>query len=196
MSCLPFIHSGKSWKATCDTGNCMGSTAQMTDWNPVHSLLPAYVNLWWISPLFLLSPNSPIYKICTNILPSMCTVRIKWGISSWHTVIIQLSTWWDFILEIYAICMDNIRNLYTFTWNLRFQNSIIRASLVAQTIKNLPAMQETRIWSLVQEDPLEKGMATHSSILTWRIPWTEEPGRLQSVGLHRVGHNWSDVAHT
>ena len=156
MSCLPFIHSGKSWKATCDTGNCMGSTAQMTDWNPVHSLLPAYVNLWWISPLFLLSPNSPIYKICTNILPSMCTVRIKWGISSWHTVIIQLSTWWDFILEIYAICMDNIRNLYTFTWNLRFQNSIIRASLVAQTIKNLPAMQETRIWSLVQEDPLEK----------------------------------------
>ena len=52
------------------------------------------------------------------------------------------------------------------------------ASLVAQTIKHLPAMQETSVRSLVQEDPLEKEMATHSSILAWRIPWTEEPGGL------------------
>ena len=61
------------------------------------------------------------------------------------------------------------------------------ASLVAQMIKNLPAMWETWIRSLDQEDPLEKGMATHSSILTWRIPLTEEPGRLQSMGLQKVG---------
>ena len=54
------------------------------------------------------------------------------------------------------------------------------ASLVAQRVKNLSAMQETQVWSLGQEDPLEKGMATHSSILAWRIPWTEEPGGLQS----------------
>jgi len=53
-------------------------------------------------------------------------------------------------------------------------------------VKNLPAVQETRIQSLGQEDPLEKGMATHSSILAWRIPWTQEPGRLQSMGLQRV----------
>ena len=52
---------------------------------------------------------------------------------------------------------------------------------VAQSVKNQPAMQESRVWFLGQEDPLEKEMATHSSILTWRIPWTEEPGRLQSV---------------
>ena len=65
------------------------------------------------------------------------------------------------------------------------------ASQVAQLIKNLPAMQETQIWSLGWEDPLEKDMATHSSILAWRIPWTEEPGRLQSMGLQRVGHNWA-----
>ena len=64
------------------------------------------------------------------------------------------------------------------------------ASLVAQLVKNLPAMQETRIWSLGWEDTLEKEMATHSSILAWRIPWTEKPGRLQSVGLQRVGHDW------
>ena len=57
-----------------------------------------------------------------------------------------------------------------------------RASLVAQIVKNLPAVQETWVQFLGQEDPLEKGMATHSSILTWRIPWTEEPGRPQSMG--------------
>ena len=61
--------------------------------------------------------------------------------------------------------------------------------LVAQTVKNFPAMQETRVRSLDQEDPLEKGMAAHSSILAWKIPWTEEPGGLQSMGLQRVGHN-------
>ena len=64
-----------------------------------------------------------------------------------------------------------------------------RASLVAQTVKNLPAMQETCVLSLGWEDPLEKGMATHFSILAWRSPWTEEPGRLQSVGLQTVRHD-------
>ena len=57
-----------------------------------------------------------------------------------------------------------------------------RASLVTQIIKNLPAMQETWVSSLVREEPLEKGLVTCSSILAWRIPWTEEPGRLQSIG--------------
>ena len=59
-------------------------------------------------------------------------------------------------------------------------------------------MQETQemgVRSLGQKDPLEEGIATHSSILAWRIPWAEEPGRLQSIGLHRVGHDWSDLAH-
>ena len=56
-------------------------------------------------------------------------------------------------------------------------------SLVAQTVKHLPTMWETRVQSLDWEDPLEKEMATHSNILAWRIPWTEEPGRLQSMGL-------------
>ena len=64
-----------------------------------------------------------------------------------------------------------------------------RVSLVAQKVKSLPAMQEAWVQSLGQEDPLEKGMATHSSILAWKIPWTEEPGGLQSVGLQRAGQN-------
>ena len=63
------------------------------------------------------------------------------------------------------------------------------ASLVAQRIKRLPAMQETRVRPLGWEDALEKEMATHSSIVAWRIPWTEEPGGLQSMGSQRVGHN-------
>ena len=62
-------------------------------------------------------------------------------------------------------------------------------SLIAQSVKNLPAVQEIQVWSLGQEDPLEMEMATHSSILAWRIPWTEEPGGLQSMGLQRVWHN-------
>ena len=66
-----------------------------------------------------------------------------------------------------------------------------RASLVAQMVKHLPAMQETWVQSLGQEDPLEKEMGTHSSTLAWRIPWTEEPGRLQSTGSQRVGHDWA-----
>ena len=61
--------------------------------------------------------------------------------------------------------------------------------LVAQRLKSLPAMQQTWVRFLGQEDPLEKEMATHSSILAWRIPWTEEPGGLQSTGSQRVGHD-------
>ena len=69
------------------------------------------------------------------------------------------------------------------------------ASLVAQRLKRLPGMRETRVWSLDREDPLEKEMATHSSTLAWRIPWREEPGRLQSIGSQRVGHDWATSLH-
>ena len=65
----------------------------------------------------------------------------------------------------------------------------VGASLVAQMVKNLPAMQEAQVWSLSWEEPLEKGVTPHSSIVVWRIPWTEEPGGLQSVGSQRIGHD-------
>ena len=61
----------------------------------------------------------------------------------------------------------------------------------SQMVKRPPAMLETWVWSLGQEDPLEKGMATHCSVLAWEIPWTEKPGGLQSMGLWRVGHDWA-----
>ena len=63
------------------------------------------------------------------------------------------------------------------------------ASLVAQVVKNPPAVQETQVQSHGREDPLKKGMATHSGILAWRIPWTEESGGLQSTGLQRIRHD-------
>ena len=67
------------------------------------------------------------------------------------------------------------------------------ASLVAQTVKNLPVMQETWVLPLGWEDPPEKGMATHCSIFAWRIPWTEKPGGLQFMGLQWVGHEWTHM---
>ena len=66
--------------------------------------------------------------------------------------------------------------------------------LVAHIVNNLPAMQETQVQSLGWEDPLEDGTTTHSRILVWRIPWTEECSGLQSIGLQRVGHDWSNLA--
>ena len=66
-----------------------------------------------------------------------------------------------------------------------------QASLVAQMVENPPEMRDTWVWSLGWEDPLEEGVATHSTILAWRIPWTEEPGGLQSTGSQRVGHDWA-----
>ena len=67
------------------------------------------------------------------------------------------------------------------------------ASLEAQMVKNLLAIQETWVWPLVQEDTLEKGMATHSGILDWRLPWTEEPDRLHFTGSQRVRHDWATI---
>ena len=69
--------------------------------------------------------------------------------------------------------------------------SLTEWSLVVQMVRSLPAMLESRVRSQGQEDPLERGMATHSSTLAWEIPQTEEPGRLQSMGLQRVGHDWA-----
>ena len=84
--------------------------------------------------------------------------------------------------------------------SLLLQNKIsslylFMASLVAWMVKHLPTMQETWVWSLGQEDTLEKEMATHSSIHAWKISWTEEPGGLQSMGSQRVRHDWATSLH-
>ena len=79
----------------------------------------------------------------------------------------------------------------TSSWNLTSW-----ASLVAQRVKNLLAMQEIQVWSLSWKDTLEKEMATHSSILAWKIPWTKEPDSLQFIGLKTVGNNWTTITFT
>ena len=78
--------------------------------------------------------------------------------------------------------------IYAFFFQILFHYSLLQPSLVTKMVKNLPAMQETWVQSLDPEDPLEEGMATHSSIFAWRILWTEEPGRLSPWGSQRVRH--------
>ena len=78
-----------------------------------------------------------------------------------------------------------LKNLFT---GQQWRN---RTSLMAQMVKRLPTRQETQVWSLGQEDALEKEMAPHSSTLAWKIPWTEDPGRLQFMGSQRVRHSWA-----
>ena len=104
----------------------------------------------------------------------------------------MIQQYFDYIVKMRL--KQNLSQIYTtlFTKTVSFLNhdQLLAASLVAQMVKNRPAMQETQVWSLDQEDLLEKGMATHSSILAWRIPWTEESGRLKFMGSQRDGHAW------
>ena len=88
------------------------------------------------------------------------------------------------------LTQDSYFREWFFKASLKQELDLTRASLVAQTVKNLPAVQETQVQSLGQEDSLEKGVATHFGILAWRIPWTEEPGGLKSMRSQRVRHNW------
>ena len=102
---------------------------------------------------------------------------------------ISQQCWVLYIFPVFPTILDLIMVL---TW-------IMLITKVAQWVKNLPAMQEiqeTKVWSLGREDPLEEGMATHSSILAWRLPWTEGPDRLSYIWSQRVGHGWSDRART
>ena len=101
--------------------------------------------------------------------------------------------------------IQNLESIKKFSSNWRYKQTVVntidrilftnkRASLVAHMVKNLPALQESEVWSLGQEDLLEKGTAAHSSILAWRIPWTEEPGGLPFTGLQRVRHDWGPLS--
>ena len=86
-------------------------------------------------------------------------------------------------------CFHPVKTEYMFQWM-----SLLIFKSVAQAVKRLPAIWETWVRSLGREDPLEKEMATHSSTLSWKIPWMEEPGGLQSMGSLKVRHDWSDLA--
>ena len=105
--------------------------------------------------------------------------------------------WW--VLQgcnaIALIISQRLHSLWPSYWGLKFQHEFGGTSLVAQRVKRLPEMQEIQVQFLGQEDPLETEMATYSSTLAWKIPWTEKPGRLQSMGSLRVGHDWATSLH-
>ena len=147
-----------------------------------------------LGQVFLCSTNKLIGNIflgnfCLPISPppdffcELCWISFRKYSS--HRLVTSVK--WDYLCSIWwSAC----------TWHLYIKDQNTHfwgggwASLVAQRIKRLPAMRETRVRSLGWEDPLEKEMATQSTTLAWRIPWTEEPGGLQSTGSQRVGHNW------
>ena len=110
---------------------------------------------------------------------------VKNGLHTWGFHWFQFCFILDHHSWLFRLCIRS-----SFLW-LKELTCILNTSLVAQMVKNPPAMQETQVWSLGWEDPLEKGVATHCSILAWRIPRTEEPGGLQSGGWKRVRHNWA-----
>ena len=87
--------------------------------------------------------------------------------------------------------VSSIAGRFFTIWATRKVPTLNTWYVVAQTVKCLPTLWETRVQSLGQEDPLEEEMAPHSSTLAWKVPWTEERGRLQSVGLQRIGHDWA-----
>ena len=96
-------------------------------------------------------------------------------------------------VETHSYDVETRMRSYTTSEKEAFKRNKLEPGLThGQWVKNLPAMQETQVWSLGEADPLEEEMATHSSILAWETPWTEEPGGLQSRGSQRVGHSWSN----
>ena len=152
---------------------------------------------WSLSPLVSL-PKAR-YLICSTS-PASCP---SWYGSNWlwvdhrhlpqaqfgsisHHPLLPLS---GHLCSVHCICDLQSKNLWLGGDGGDLQP--FWASLVAQMVRNLPAMQETWIQSLCQEDPLEKGMATHLSIFAWRIPRTEEPGVLMSIETWRAGHDWA-----
>ena len=104
--------------------------------------------------------------------------------NSWALVAQKILIFSEGGVNLYSEVLSVVKfNLFIFSMiQLEMAKHKLEASLVAQMVKNLPARQETWVWSLGQEDPLEMEMATHSSISTWRIPWIEKPGGLQSMG--------------
>ena len=169
----------------------------------IHGLFQARV-LEWVAISFSRGTSQPRNRTWVSHIVGRCFTiwTTRWILNHWHTrevpilfltgkpepsniiksAFIWLNVQWR--LKIFILkekCRKSI--LFFLNWG-------IVASLVVQTVKNLPAMQETWIQSLGWEDPLEKGMATHSSILTWTILWTEEPGMLQFMGSQRVRHDW------
>ena len=130
-------------------------------------------------------------------VPEFCKLNVQLNRGTWNgnSFILQDLQFWVVFLILYQLCqwvttIDREIVIFFLSVSERALHFLsLWPSLVTQMVMNLPVMRESQVWSLGREDPLEKGMATHSSILARRIPWIEEPGGLQSMGSQRVGHN-------
>ena len=172
-----------------------------------HESISQLMNIWVISifwPLWIMLLWTWVYKICLNTC--FFWVYTREGKSLGHKVILCLT---EYVTSVTKKIWKRKRREAPSTWTLQILRitiiiywaiilgqTFLMASLVAPTVKNLTSMQETRVRFLGGEDPPVKEMATHSSILAGRIPWTEEPGRLQSTGLQRVRHDWVTNRHS
>ena len=165
ISSVQFSHSVVSDSATPWTAACQASLPITSSWSllklmSIESVMPSS-HLILCHPLLLMPSIFPSIRVFFN----ESVLCIRWPkyfrVEKFFSMILQ---WWSMTPCSY--------------WNLR----TLWASQVAQWLKNPPAIQEMQVWYLGQEDLLEEGMETHSSILAWRIPWTKEPGRLQSIG--------------
>ena len=151
---------------------------------------------------FLVHPDFSVLGLLKFSVNLNCKAYSSQWLMSKITVYPQACMLGFFFSSLNSICffLDicfKIKKCFGQVNTLKFgqSKSLFRASQMALAIKNPPAnagRHETKVRSLSWEDPLKEGMATHSSILAWRIPWTEEPGRLQSIGLQRVGRDQSD----
>ena len=158
-----------------------------------HLVLSSPLQLHKTLPTRLLCPwNSPDKNTGVGCHFTLCMLRILsinglfsfLAITNKNMFVCYVCMLWIFLSKSLCGHMLSFSSDKTWEWNCWV--------ILAQLVENLPAMQETWFWSLGRkEDPLETGMATHSSILVWRIPWTEEPGGLLSTGLQRVRHNWT-----
>ena len=124
----------------------------------------------------------PLLKPWEAVSSSSCSSFLPAPHPFWALILCRQDVWVQ--IFIYEYCSE-YAHLFLYLLDL-----VRIFFLVSQMVKNFPALQETQVWSLGQEDPLEEETATHSSILAWKIPWTEEPGRLQFMGSQRIGHNW------
>ena len=160
-------------------------------WN-ASLMFPIFLKRSLVFPLLL---SSSIIKHCLLKKAFLSLLAILWN-SAFNWIYLSLSPLLLASFHSSALHKASSDNHFAFSLFLNLWNGFVYCLLynitdLLQMVKNLPAMQETWVECLGWEDPLGKGMTTHISILAWKIPWTEEPGGLQSMVLQRVGHNWA-----